>query len=108
MPILSNFPSGVPSSITKELANHVGSKKNPHAVTAEQIGALPLTGGTLTGDLTGKHIVGTWLQTTQAGHQTTKATKIAVLDASGLVYYRTPAELMSDMGISNGDEVAYG
>lgn len=108
MPILSNFPSGVPSSVTEELANHVGSKKNPHAVTAEQIGALPLTGGTLTGNLIGEHIVGTRLQTKQAEHQTTKATKIAVLDASGWVYYRTPTELMSDMEISNGDEVAYG
>lgn len=91
-----------------DLISHVGSKKNPHAVTAAQVGALPLTGGTLTGNLTGKYIVGTWLQTTQAGHQTTKATKIAVLDASGWVYYRTPTELMSDMGLSNGDEVAYG
>ena len=91
-----------------DLISHVRSKQNPHAVTAAQVGALPLTGGTLTGNLTGKYIAGTWLQTTQAGHQTTKATKIAVLDESGWVYYRTPAELMSDMGLSNGDEVAYG
>lgn len=91
-----------------DLISHVGSKQNPHVVTAAQVGALPLTGGTLTGNLTGKYITGTWLQTTQAAHQTTKATKIAVLDEAGWVYYRTPAELMSDMGLSNGDEVAYG
>ena len=34
------------------LEAHVGNKNNPHGVTAAQIGALPLTGGTLTGDLT--------------------------------------------------------
>lgn len=91
-----------------DLITHINNKSNPHGVTAAQAGALPLTGGTLTGNLTGKYITGTWLQTTAAGHQTTAATKIAVLDASGWVYYRTPAELMSDMGITNGDEVAYG
>lgn len=69
---------------------------------------LPLTGGTLTGNLTGQYITGTWLQATAAGHLTTAATKIAVLDASGWIYYRTPVELMSDMGITDGDEVAYG
>ena len=33
------------------LDNHEGDTKNPHKVTAAQVGALPLTGGTLTGDL---------------------------------------------------------
>lgn len=33
------------------LDNHEGNTKNPHKVTAAQIGALPLAGGTLTGDL---------------------------------------------------------
>ena len=31
---------------------HAENKENPHAVTAAQVGALPLEGGTLTGDLT--------------------------------------------------------
>ena len=30
---------------------HAENKKNPHAVTAAQVGALPIAGGTLTGDL---------------------------------------------------------
>lgn len=58
---------------------------------------LPLTGGTLTGNLTGKYITGTWLQSTAAGHQTTPATKVPVLDSSGWLYWRSPAELKSDM-----------
>lgn len=33
------------------LDNHEGNTNNPHKVTAAQIGALPLEGGTLTGDL---------------------------------------------------------
>lgn len=59
---------------------------------------LPLTGGTLTGNLTGKYITGTWLQATAANHQTSAASKIAVFDVSGWLYYRTSAELLSDIG----------
>ena len=33
------------------LAAHTGDLENPHGVTAEQAGALPISGGTLTGDL---------------------------------------------------------
>lgn len=58
---------------------------------------LPLTGGALTGNLTGKYITGTWLQSTAAGHQTTPATKVPVFDSSGWLYWRSPAELKSDM-----------
>ena len=58
---------------------------------------LPLTGGALTGNLTGKYITGTWLQSTAAGHQTTPATKVPVFDSQGWIYWRSPAELKSDM-----------
>lgn len=58
---------------------------------------LPLTGGTLTGNLYGKYFSGTWLQSTAAGHQTTPATKVPVLDSSGWFYWRSPAELKRDM-----------
>lgn len=34
------------------LDNHEGNTNNPHKVTAAQVGALPISGGTLTGDLT--------------------------------------------------------
>lgn len=60
---------------------------------------LPLTGGTLTGNLTGKYITGTWLQSTADNHSTGTATKIAIQDAQGWVYYRTPAEIKSDIGV---------
>ena len=89
------------------------------SVTAENIEAamgyrpadptkyLPLTGGKLTGNLEGKCIAGTWLKSTDAGHQEAAATKVAVLDAQGWIYYRTPAELMADMGLADGTEVNY-
>ena len=59
---------------------------------------LPLTGGTLTGNLTGKYITGTWLQTTAA---TDKAGRIATIDNDGWIYYRTLAETKGDLGISD-------
>lgn len=43
--------------IENEFANfndHIPNKENPHGVTAKQAGALPITGGTLLGDLTFK------------------------------------------------------
>lgn len=68
---------------------------------------LPLTGGKLTGNLEGKYITGTCLKSTDAGHQESAAAKVAVLDAQGWIYYRTPAELMADMGIADGTDVSY-
>lgn len=63
---------------------------------------LPLTGGTLTGNLTGKYITGSWLQATDAGHLSESPTKIPVFDSKGWIYYRTPAELLTDIGGSSG------
>lgn len=83
-----------------QIANHIASKANPHGVTAAQVGALPLSGGTLTGNLTGKYIIGTWLQSTAASALGSAATKICVLDSSGWVYYRTAEQIRSDIGAS--------
>lgn len=62
---------------------------------------LDKTGGTLTGNLTGKYITGTWLRSTAAANLGKAPGKIAVMDDSGWVYYRTPAELFADLGIAN-------
>ena len=62
---------------------------------------LDKTGGTLTGNLTGKYITGTWLRSTEASDLGRTPGKIAVLDDSGWMYYRTPSELFSDLGIAN-------
>lgn len=52
----------------------------------------------LNGNLAGKYIMGTWLMTTEATDLGRVPGKIAVLDESGWVYYRTPAELLGDLG----------
>lgn len=59
------------------------------------------SGGTFTGNVYGKYFCGTWLQSTAASDLGKKPGKIAVLDDSGWVYYRTPAELVGDLGIAN-------
>ena len=70
-------------------------------LTAALAKKLDKTGGTLTGNLTGKYITGTWLQTTAATDLNKTPPKIAVLDASGLVYYRTLDELKTDLGVTS-------
>ena len=37
------------------LTSHIGNQANPHGITAAQVGALPLAGGTITGNLTLKN-----------------------------------------------------
>lgn len=59
---------------------------------------LPLSGGTLTGNLSGRYMTGTWLQSTASNHQTAAASKICVQDSSGWIYHRTPEEILSDLG----------
>lgn len=64
-------------------------------------GDFRVTGATtLDGNLTGKYITGTWLQTTAATDLNNTPPKVAVLDNSGWIYSRTPQELKSDMGLS--------
>ena len=55
---------------------------------------------TIDGNLTGKYLTGTWLQTTAATDLNSTPPKVAVLDNSGWIYSRTPNELKSDMGLS--------
>ena len=66
---------------------------------------LPKSGGTLTGNLTGKYISGTWLQATENNHMENTSAKVAVLDNSGWVYYRTVAELLADLNIPGSDSI---
>ena len=91
------------SNITVDAALNATST-NPvqnKTVKAALDSKLPTSGGTLTGNLTGKYITGTWLQSTAAANLGKTPGKIAVLDDSGWVYYRTPAELFADLGIAN-------
>lgn len=87
----------VDSSLSASSTNPVQNK----AVKSALDGKLSTSGGTLTGNLSGQYIAGTWLQTTQVTDLGRTPSKIAILDESGWIYYRTPAELKSDIG-ANG------
>lgn len=103
---LLNAPSGsgggsaitVDSDLSSTSTNPVQNKVIKSALD----GKLPTSGGTLTGNLTGKYITGTWLKTTEASELSTAPTKIAVLDPGGWIYYRTLEHLKSDLGVWNG------
>ena len=90
--------SGAAAAVQTNLNSHTGNTSNPHQVTAAQVGALPLTGGTLTGNLTGRYLTGTWLQTTAVTDLNAAATRFAVIDSSGCIYSRTASEMASDIG----------
>lgn len=62
------------------------------------------SGGTFTGNVSGKYFCGTWLQSTAASDLGRTPGKIAVLDDSGWVYYRTPVELLADIGAMSGGD----
>ena len=93
-----------PSSMAPSAHNATHKTGGSDAIAPADIGAaeashthdyLPLSGGTLTGNLNGKYLTGTWLQTTDV---TDKTGNIATIDADGWIYYRTPAEVLSDIG----------
>lgn len=65
------------------------------------------SGGTFTGNVSGQYFTGTWLQSTAATDLGKTPGKIAVLDDSGWMYYRTPAELLTDIGASGGGGADY-
>lgn len=103
---LLNVPSGsgggssitIDSALSSTSTNPVQNKVIKSALD----GKLSTSGGTLTGNLTGKYITGTWLQTTAASELSTTPTKIPVLDSNGWVYYRTLEHLKSDLGVGSG------
>lgn len=84
----------VDSSLSASSTNPVQNKVIKSALD----GKLSTSGGTLTGNLSGQYITGTQLQTTAATDLGRTPGKIAILDDSGWIYYRTPAELKSDIG----------
>lgn len=72
----------------------VNGKTGAVQLAAPDVGALPLSGGTLTGNLIGKYITGTWLKTTEASD---KAGDFATIDSDGWIYKRTASEVREDV-----------
>ena len=55
----------------------------------------------LDGNVNGKYLTGTWLQTTDTTDLGKAPPKVAVLDNSGWIYYRTLSGLRADLGIND-------
>lgn len=49
LPPMDYDPAGSAAAVQKALTAHTGNKNNPHAVTAEQVGALASSGGVMSG-----------------------------------------------------------
>lgn len=102
-----NLIADVAKAAADAIEEHVDRQDNPHGVTASQIKALPLTGGTLTGDLIGKYITGTWLKATAENAMATKPPRVCVQDSSGWIYSRTPDQLRGDLNaMKKGTSIA--
>ena len=87
----------VDSSLSSESIRPVQNRVVKSALDAK----MDKSGGTFTGNVNGKYFCGTWLQSTEASDLGRTPGKIAVLDDSGWVYYRTPSELFTDLGITD-------
>ena len=90
----------------------VNNKTGAVSLTASDVGAVSKTGDTMTGNLTvgsasletNGYVTGTWLKTTANIASSSAASKIAVIN-DGLVYTRTAAQIKSDIGLGNVDNV---
>lgn len=83
------------------LGEFLAGLKRSFAAKSHTHDYLPLSGGTLTGSLTGKYIVGTWLQATASNHSASKQSRVVVQDPTGWLYSRTPDELRADIGAAS-------
>lgn len=113
--VLEYNQEGLVIRATSDRSVAIGSDDNPVYVQANGVvkatskkfsNYLPLTGGTLTGDLkigssnigTNGYIVGTWLKTTAVVNKGSGTGKVAVIDGAGWIYYRTPKEILEEAG----------
>lgn len=118
--VLEYNQEGLVIRATDDRALAVGSEDSPvfvqssgivKATTKKFSDYLPLTGGTLTGALsvnngkatidTNGYVKGTWLQTTSVSNKGSQTGKVAVIDNSGWIYYRTPQEILEEAGGGN-------
>lgn len=93
------------SSTFEEVIKEIRGKAN-------LAGENTFTGGqTITGAKDGYslnasgYVKGSWLQAPSTGHAASGTGKICVLDVSGWIYYRTPAEVLSEMGGAKASDI---
>jgi len=76
-----NILDGISGGTDPVLTAHIANVSNPHSVTATQVGALPISGGTLTGTLTlnANAVSGLQPLTYQQGNAFVRATTLGTL-----------------------------
>ena len=110
--VTSNVQTQLDKKLEKAPVTSVNSKTGAVSLTASDVGAVSKTGGTMTGNLnvgsaslgTNGYVTGTWLKTTANIASNSAASKIAVID-NGWIYTRTAAQIKSDIGLGNVDNV---
>lgn len=97
---------------TSDLTNDSGYLTTHQDISgkANLAGNNTFTGGqTITGNNAGYsvnasgYVKGSWLQAPSTGKAGSNTGKVCVLDSSGWIYYRTPAEIVSDGGGTNSE-----
>ena len=110
--VTSNVQTQLNKKLEKAPVTSVNSKTGAVELAASDVGAVSKTGDTMTGNLTvgsaslqtNGYVTGTWLKTTADTSLGSAASKIAVLN-DGWVYSRTTAQIKSDIGLGNVDNV---
>lgn len=88
------------ASIVDVLNDSIAEKASKTELEEGLAKYLPLTGGRLTGNVSGQYITGTWLQTTATTNLNNSPSRYPVLDGSGWIYNRTREETQDDLGIA--------
>ena len=96
--------------LTSAPVTSVNNKAGAVKLVASDVSAVPISGGTMTGNLsvgsaslqTNGYVTGTWLKTTADVHLGSAAANFAVL-SGGWIYSRTASEVLNDIGAASAE-----
>ncbi len=92
---------------SSDLTSHTGSTSNPHSVTAAQVSALPLSGGTLTGAVTTAAMVHGNTSTSSSSYSATGSERVIAVSYSGAATVYLPASPTAGQVITVVDYYGY-
>ena len=92
---------------SSDLTSHTGSTSNPHSVTAAQVSALPLAGGTLTGAVTTAAMVHGLTSTSSSSYSATGSERVIAVSYSGAATVYLPASPTAGQVITVVDYYGY-